>query len=271
VGLLQNGVQSLGHDAGDRVDDIASTFLPSWVADIYATEAATGVQFAGGIPLGILGLPLLPEELATSGGRIDAAIEDIKAGIGDENEYQALRGIAGLGGEASLWAGTASMVVGPLRPRARWIEISESMDSVALHGNTAALDQMAMKLAIEGHQVSNGRATVTAQAVRDVQGNRLVMGVVTGNDGAVAGLVVRADDIIEHLGSVAGESGIKTIFERGGHYPDLHSEGIHEMIFRQDNFSPLGPTYTNRLGCSAQCLASQRAIDAIVLEVTISP
>jgi hypothetical protein len=134
-------------------------------------------------------------------------------------------------------------------------------------GGVAALDAIAQRLVTEGHAVASGNATITAQVVEDAAGERFIQGVVTGNDRDIAIGLERGDDIGFKLEELADDLGVKFEWERGGHYPDLHSEGLHQMIQESEGWIPLGPTYINRGACSAQCSAAQKAINAIVLEI----
>ena len=127
-------------------------------------------------------------------------------------------------------------------------------------------DLAAQMLVAEGNQLSYGRAAITAQVVQDIGGDISILGAVTGNTRGIPGPIARGLDIALSLEDRAEELGFKAIFEAGGHLPDLHSEGIHQVLARELELRPLSPTYTNKLFCGPQCAAAQTAIDTVILE-----
>ena len=121
---------------------------------------------------------------------------------------------------------------------------------------------------MEGHQLTGGGATISSQVVQDVGGNPSIVGVVTGNTRKMAGPLERGYEIAARLVERAKELGFKAYFEEGGHTPDYHSEGIHQLLLRQLSLTPVGSPYMNKSPCGPQCAAAQEALDAIILEVT---
>jgi RHS repeat-associated protein len=94
-------VSQAGHRAGDVVQDVTGS------ATLAAT-VATNVHLLGGIPVGLAGLGLLPEQLIDSIDVFDDGLEQLAVGVEQRNPYVAARGGAQLAGVVGMWAGTAA-------------------------------------------------------------------------------------------------------------------------------------------------------------------
>ena len=138
----------------------------------------------------------------------------------------------------------------------------------ALYSQQTALENAATRLVVEGHQLSRGYATITAGVVEDAQGTKSILGVVTGNDRVAGSWVSQGYRIALDLELRAEELGFEANFYSGEHIPDYHSEGLQQFYRNELGVTPVSPTFTNNVACSAQCAAAQREIDANILEIT---
>jgi hypothetical protein len=80
-------------------------------------------------------------------------------------------------------------------------------------------------------------------------------------------LLEGGDEIAEAIKDSARKMGFRARIEIGGHIPAQHSEGIHRTFLKPSGgpYTPLGPAYTNMVGCSPICLLNQRSINAFVI------
>lgn len=152
--------------------------------------------------------------------------------------------------------------------------VLSAQSEAALDAGLHSLDRAAQELLLEGVQLSRNNATIVTGVVADAEGNRFILGTVTGNDGAKGGWVRRSYSIAVDLELSAEAKGFQAQFEGGARLGrsyqivDVHAEGVYEFLLRDSNLIQLSPAYTNEVGCSSSCRASQQAIDAVVFDIT---
>lgn len=111
-------VHKLNRHVGDGAHRIADGVHDATGSDATAATVATVLQVGAGVPVGLLGLGLLPEQLVDSVDDADKGLEMLADGIEQDDPYRAWMGVAQLSGVAGMWAGTAAGAAGVIKGRA---------------------------------------------------------------------------------------------------------------------------------------------------------
>jgi RHS repeat-associated protein len=261
-------VEEIKSRAGQEFGAAAGQF---YLYSILSALAGSGGGLLGQAASKSLGLGVFGTSVATGigGGAATGAIDPLVA-TEPVTAGRVARSAAFGAASGGIFGGLGGLYFGRTLSRS----VPSAQSDAALDAGLRSLERAAQELLLEGVQLSRNNATIVTGVVADEQGNRFILGTVTGNDAVKGGWVRRGYRIAVDLELAAEAKGFPAQFEGGYRHgrsyqvADVHAEGVYEFLLRDSNLIPLSPAYTNEVGCSRYCRASQQAIDAVIFDIT---